>query len=125
MIRLAAAALGTLVLTVWALGVSYGAPEWLIWGNFTIGTIVIVTLGTLRTSDFVGFATWPMAGMVLVAMWLFGLHARGSHVFAWLDLVLGAGLWSITIAELTEGVSIRSFRPHGGPSGLHLHRPTV
>ena len=125
MMRLAAAALGTLVLTIWALGLSYGAPEWLVWGNFTVGVAVVATLGTLRTRDFVGFATWPFAGMVLVALWLFGLHGRGDHTFAWLDLLLGAGMLAITIAELTSGLSLHSLRPHGDHSGWHLRRRTV
>ena len=125
MMRLAAAALGTLVLTIWALGVSYGAPEWLVWGNFTVGVAVVGSLGTLRTRDFVGFATWPFAGMMLVAMWLFGLHGRGAHTFAWLDLVLGAGMLAMTIAELTSGLSLHSLRPHGDHSGWRLRRRTV
>ena len=125
MMRLAAAALGTLVLTIWALGISYGAPEWLVWGNFTVGVAVLATLGMLRTRDFVGFATWPFAGMVLVALWLFGLHDRGAHTFAWMDLLLGAGMLAMTVADLTSGVSLHSLRPHGDHSGWHLRRRTV
>jgi hypothetical protein len=107
MLRLAAAALGVLVVAVWALGVGYGAPAWITWGNLVVGVVALASLGLLRTVDVAGIATWPLAAMVLVAMWLFGLRSSAAHGLAWLDLLLGLGFIAITGAAIAEAYSPR------------------
>lgn len=107
MVRLAAAALAVLVVGAWALGVAYGAPAWLTWGNCTVAVIALASLGTLRTVDAAGFATWPLAAMVLFALWLFGLRTNGSHFLAWFDLLLGVGFVALTAAGIAEGFGPR------------------
>jgi hypothetical protein len=107
MMRLAAAALAVLVVAVWALAVAYSAPAWITWGNCTVAVIALASLGTLRTSDVAGFAIWPLAAMVLLVMWLFGLGSSATRPFAWLDLLLGIGFVAITGAAIAEPYLLR------------------
>ena len=115
--RMIAAALGLGILTVWMLGLAYDGPAWLVWPDAAAALIALGVTGIVESGDMAGMATWPLLGVVLVGLWLFGL---GSHArwLAWLNLVVGCGFLALTAVTLLPAseLAARRHRRH-----VHAH----
>lgn len=100
-----AALLAVALVTAWMFAVGYNQSNWMAWVDLTVGVIVLGGLGTTTSYELQGTATWPMAGFVLIGMWLFALAAGSPHWLTWLTLAVGVGFvlltagWLIAAAE--------------------------
>jgi hypothetical protein len=114
--RLIAAALGLGLVTVWMLGLAYNGPNWLVWPDAAAALVALGVTGMLESGDVAGMTTWPLLGVTLLGLWLFGL---GSHArwLAWLNLLFGLGFLALT--------ALTVLRASGLPARLrqrrHLH----
>jgi len=110
--RLVAAALGVGLLAFWVLGSAYGAPEWMSYGYLALGIVVLAGLGALRTRDTAGIATWPLAGVFLLALWLFGIRGEARWM-AWLSFMFGLAFIALTVAFTLHPLQLRRRRLSG------------
>ena len=111
--RLIAVALGLGLTTIWMLGLAYNAPTWLIWPDAAAALIALGVSGMVDSGDVAGLTTWPLLGVTLVALWIFGL---GSHTrwLAWLNLLFGLAYLALT--------AVTALRASGFPERLHRRR---
>lgn len=106
-----AALLAVTLVTAWMFAVGYNQTNWLAWFDLSVGIIVLGGLGTAATFDMQGTATWPMAGFVLMGLWLFALAAGSPAWLTWLTFAVGCGYLLLTAGWLI-----------GTAEGPRLHR---
>jgi hypothetical protein len=110
--KLIAAVLGLGLASVWMLGLAYNGPAWLVWPDAAAALVALGVTGMVDTGDVAGMVTWPLIGVTLFGLWLFGL---GSHTrwLAWLNLLFACGFFALT--------AITVLRAAGLPRRLHRH----
>jgi hypothetical protein len=94
----AAALLGVGLAFVWFWALGHSHTSWL---NWTVAATSFVTLAGLvpATMDTIaGIATWPLAGSVLLAAWLFGLATGAAPWLAWACFAFGCAFVGLTFA---------------------------
>ncbi|SRR5579885_3244019 len=95
-----AALLAVALLTAWMFAVGYNQSNWLAWFDLSIGIVVLGGLGSVASFDMQGTATWPMAGFVLIGLWLFALAAGSPRWLTWLTFAVGCGYLLLTAGWL-------------------------
>ena len=99
----AAALLATGLAVAWMFAVGYHATSWLGWTNLAAAIVAFGSLGTIRTTELQGFATWPLVSLVLFAGWL-----------TWISFAGGCGFLLLTLGFLVAYTH--------GPMFHHAHR---
>ena len=100
-----AAVLALVLITAWMFAVGYNQSSWLSWVNLAVGVMVLGGLGTTTSYELQGAVTWPMAGFVLLGMWLFAMAAGSPRWLTWLTFAIGCafvlltGGWLVGAAE--------------------------
>jgi hypothetical protein len=102
---LVTAALGLGLVTTWTLGLAYNGPAWLIWPDAAAALVALAATGMVEGGDLAGVTTWPLVGVTLCALWLFGLGSD-AHWMAWLNLVLGLGFLALTGVTLLRAAGL-------------------
>ncbi len=105
-----AALLAITLITAWMFAVGYQEASWLAWTDLAVGVVVLGGLGTAATTELQGTATWPMAGFVLVGLWLFAMAAGSPRWLTWLTFAVGFGFVLLTAGWLigtAEGPRLR------------------
>jgi hypothetical protein len=103
--KLVTAALGLGLVTIWMLGLGYNGPAWLIWPDAAAALVALAATEMVEGGDFAGLTTWPLVGVTLCALWLFGLGSDARWL-AWLNLVLGLGFLALTGVTLLRTVGL-------------------
>ena len=78
----------------------------MVWTNLAAAVVTFGGLGPAAIEDFPGVATWPCLGLVLVAVWLFGMALHATTWLVWLNFAFGCAYVLLTAAYLlvTTGV---------------------
>ncbi len=95
-----AALLAVALLTAWMFAVGYNESNWLSWFDLGIGIVVLGGLGSAASGEMQGTATWPMAGFVLIGLWLFALAAGSPGWLTWLTFAVGVSYLLLTAGWL-------------------------
>jgi hypothetical protein len=100
-----AALLALTLVTAWMFAAGSGQANWLAWVDLGVGIVVLGGVASTTTYEEQGTATWPMAALILLAMWLFALAAGSPTWLTWvtfavaLGFVLLTGVWLLASAE--------------------------
>jgi hypothetical protein len=114
-----AALLGLALAVAWMFGWGYGASGWMVWTDFAAAVVIFAGLGPAAMDDEPGVATWPLVGLVLMAVWMFGLAVGATAWLTWLSFGLGCAFLLLTIGfTLASGDVVlallhRRHRVHG------------
>jgi hypothetical protein len=103
--KLVTAALGLGLVTIWILGLAYNGPAWLIWPDAAAALVALAATGMVEGGDLAGLTTWPLVGVTLCALWLFGLGSDARWM-AWVNLVLGLGFLALTGVTLLQAAGL-------------------
>jgi hypothetical protein len=85
------------------------------WFDFGAAVVIFGGLGPSASEGFPGFATWPCVGLLLVALWLFGVALHATPWLGWLNLVFGCAYLLLTAAHLlatTDLIPLHHRRRH-------------
>ena len=115
----AAALLATGLAVAWMFAVGYHATSWLGWTNLAAAIVAFGSLGTIRTTELQGFATWPLVSLVLFAGWLFGLATSATAWLTWISFAGGCGFLLLTIGFLLAYTRGPMFHHTHHGHGLH------
>ena len=115
----AAALLATGLAVAWMFGVGYHATSWLGWTVVAAAIVAYGSLGTIRTTEVQGFATWPLVSLVLFAGWLFGLATSATAWLTWIAFAGGCGFLLLTMGFLIGTAHMPPLHRHGLRHGLH------
>lgn len=97
----------------WGFGWHTGATSWLVWTDLAAAVVILAGLGPAATEELSGMATWPFAGLILVAAWMFGLALHATPWLTWLNLALGCAFLLLTVGFTLASRDGIVF-PHGG-----------
>lgn len=103
--------LGVALVTAWMFAVGYNQASWLAWFDLSVGIVVLSGLGSTTSEEMQGTATWPMAGFLLIGLWLFALAAGSPRWLTWLTFAIGLGYLLLTAGWLV-----------GSAEGARTHR---
>lgn len=95
-----AALLAIALVTAWMFAVGYNEASWLAWLDLSVGIVVLGGLGTSANTELQGTATWPLAGFVLVGLWLFAMAAGSPRWLTWLTFAVGCAYVLLTAGWL-------------------------
>jgi hypothetical protein len=95
-----AALLALTLVTLWMFAVGYGEANWLAWVNLGVGVVVLGGVASSTTYEEQGTATWPLAALVLLGMWLFALAAGSPTWMTWLTFAVAVGFLVLTAVWL-------------------------
>jgi asparagine N-glycosylation enzyme membrane subunit Stt3 len=109
-----AALLAAALVTAWMFAVGYNESGWLSWLDLAAGIVVLGGLATTRNRELQGTATWPLAGVLLLALWLFALATGAPRWLTWLNFAVGCGFVVTTVGWLIASGE------HAGPR-RHAH----
>ncbi len=107
-----AALLAVALLTAWMFAVGYNESNWLSWVDLAVGIIVLGGLGSTTSFEMQGTATWPIAGFVLLGLWLFALAAGSPIWLTWLTFGIGCAYLLLTAGWLVGAAEGPSWRRH-------------
>lgn len=107
-----AALLAITLITAWMFAVGYQEANWLAWLDLGVGIVVLGGAGTMATSDLQGTTTWPVAGFLLVALWLFAMATGGPRWLTWLTFGVGLAYVLLTAGWLIGSAEEPHFRHH-------------
>ena len=107
-----AALLAIALITAWMFAVGYNEAGWLAWLDLSVGVMVLGGLGSSASAELQGTATWPMAGFVLVGLWLFAMAAGSPRWLTWLTFGVGFAFVLLTAVWLIGTAERPRFRRH-------------
>ncbi len=100
------------LITAWMFAVGYQEASWLAWTDLAVGVVVLAGVGTAATTELQGTATWPMAGFVLVGLWLFAMAAGSPRWLTWLTFGVGLTFILLTAGWLIGATERPRFHRH-------------
>ncbi len=98
--RAIAATLGLILAGAWVVGWSTGASSWLVWTDLLVACATLGGLGPAATEEVSGIATWPFAGLLLFATWMFGLSFGATPWLTWLNFGLSCAFLLLTVVYI-------------------------
>src|SRR5262249_34500726 len=96
---------------LWLAGLSAHAAPWLVWINFVIAVLSILTAAAPATGPSLVKVTPFLYGVALLLLWIIGLGVRASYWMVWWTFAFG-------IVYLIYGVAASRPEQHiGRPAG--------
>ncbi len=104
--------LGLVLGLAWVVGWYRGASSWLVWTDLLVAIVVLAGLGPAMLQESPGIATWPFAGLLLFAAWLFGLSFGATPWLTWLNLGVSCAFLLLTIGFTLASSHVTLFHRH-------------
>jgi hypothetical protein len=108
-----AALLGSILVVAWMWAAGAGHASWLAWVNLAVGVMVLGGAVSATTYEEQGSATWPLAGFLLMGMWLFAIATGSQQSWqTWLTFAVSLAFLLLTGTWLLASAEAPEFHPH-------------